>query len=110
MEQFSDQLYSKARSVVFTYAAVGLILGGAVGLFLKIGVSNSRDLHSFGSFLMGVPAAIGLWIGYSTGQMKAFGLRLEAQRTLCQLQIEANTRKPEKPQDHDLLRPINIKG
>jgi len=33
------------------------------------------------------------WVGWEIGQRWAFHLRLQAQQALCQVQIEANTRR-----------------
>jgi|SRR5579862_7302976 len=110
LQQFADLLYTKARAVVINYSVLGLLVGGGVGLGIKLAFHASRDTQMVGTIAWIGLAAIGLYGGYTSGQMKAFALRLDAQRTLCQLQIEENTRKTSKPDDHDLLKPINIKG
>ncbi len=43
-------------------------------------------------------AAIGAAVGVSAGRKKAFQLKLEAQKLLCQRQVEFNTRVTTKPQ------------
>lgn len=95
LQQFADSLYAKARSIVINYAIFGLILGGGCGLVVSSLVhSGSRaGVPMLGTLLWAIPTIMGLAVGISIGQMKAFMLRLEAQRTLCQVQIEANTRQ-----------------
>ncbi len=95
LQQFAEMLYTKAQNIVITYAVLGLVLGGIVGLVLKFTVSLGRDLSAIRTALTWAPPLLGLAAGISTGRMKAFMLRLEAQRTLCQLQIETNTRAQE---------------
>jgi sulfite exporter TauE/SafE len=95
LQQFADSLYAKARSVVVTYAILGLVLGGIGGLVLQATASFGRDLRMFESVVLWGPALLGLAWGFAHGQMKAFKYRLEAQQVLCQVQIEANTRRSE---------------
>lgn len=92
LRQFAEMLYAKARNIIITYAITGFILGGVIGLVMRAYVTLGRDLSSLGTVISWAPALLGLAIGISHGRMKAFMLRLEAQRTLCQVQIEVNTR------------------
>ncbi len=88
--EFADRLYKQAAQVVFSSAATGLILGlviGGAGDFLT---SGTRRI-GIGLFAV-VGAAVGLVLGYVSGQQKAFALRLQAQTALCQVKIEENTR------------------
>lgn len=104
LQQFADSLYSKARNIVTTYAILGLAIGGGIGFALKIALHSGRGGSQIELFALAIPAIMGLALGINAGQMKAFMLRLEAQRTLCQLQIEANTRRlqdiPEPERQH----------
>lgn len=86
LQSSADKLYSRAKGIAFGYAVRGLALGGVLGAV--IGRANSQQATMFGGIL-GVVAAV---IGFSMGWEKAFTLRLEAQRTLCALQTEINTR------------------
>jgi hypothetical protein len=92
LQAFADSLYAKARNIVITYAVMGLLVGGALGLVLRSTVHLTRDLAVFGSVLSWGPALLGCAWGIAHGRMKAFMLKLEAQRTLCQVQLETNTR------------------
>ncbi len=89
--EFADRLYKRAAQVVFSSAATGFILGlviGGAGDFLT---SGARQI-SIGLFAI-VGAAVGVFLGYTSGQSKAFALRLQAQTALCQVKIEENTRR-----------------
>jgi uncharacterized membrane protein HdeD (DUF308 family) len=92
LQAFADRLYRRARWGVLWYGFLGLILGGAVGLILVAlmqAASHSKEpLNGLALFF----ALIGALVGVGYGSEKAFQLRLDAQRTLCQLQIERNTR------------------
>jgi hypothetical protein len=92
LQQYADQLYRRARWLALQYALKAFILGwigGAIIIALVQAVGHSKE--SLGT----VPVFIGLFaaliaVAYASG--KAFELKLDAQRTLCQLQIERNTR------------------
>lgn len=67
------------------YAAFGVGIGGVLGFaFAKY--------IEFPMFFP-IAAVAGAAIGAMNGYEKAFTLRLEAQRTLCVLQTEMNTRR-----------------
>ncbi|MBI2727152.1 MAG: hypothetical protein HYX42_12990 [Polaromonas sp.] len=92
LEQFADRLYAKASTVVlkciFVWLFLGLIAGGAlVGWIKPSDAVGVLFVVGFSSFMFAM-------IGYFTGNGKAFELRLEAQRTLCYVAIERNTRHP----------------
>lgn len=80
IEKFARVLYNRANGMIFSYAAVGLIVGGAGGF--STGIMP----------IMVCAAALGLVVGYWMGSARAFALKLQAQTALCQLQIEKNTR------------------
>jgi sulfite exporter TauE/SafE len=88
---FAGRLYSRAASVMVSYAILGAILGAIGGTFLT---AVSRDLAQ----LVGLPpvlaagSVLGLLVGLAVGAEKAFALKLQAQILLCQAQIERNTR------------------
>lgn len=84
--EYSNELYRQAAGIVWTAAVWGVLVGG--GIFAGFDLMRSG---TFGPIAL-VPALIGGMVGYRIGQGKAFRLRLEAQRTLLQLQIEFNTR------------------
>lgn len=86
IQTFADELYKKADSLIFWTSAklalLGLVLGAAAM------VSNPSNVM-IGSIIGGL---IGGFIGFQYAQGKAFSLKLEAQRALCLVQTEKNTR------------------
>ena len=85
IRQFADRLYARADFIVFVYTVIGLIVGGVVGVALKVGFSND-----FAAWIVGTAIVA---VAFLLGQERAFHLRLQAQLALCQVQIEENTRK-----------------
>jgi hypothetical protein len=92
LEEYADRLYNRANRVVVLCAALGF-LGGVVAATILAAVvvwRSPRAEPPGGWLLLSLP--VGLALGWAYGRDKTFQLRLEAQRTLCQLQIEHNTR------------------
>lgn len=90
LQDFADQLYSKARWVLARAAILGFVAGWVADLvvFSLAHIASTAHASSSGQWILPL---IGLVVGYVYGSGKAFQLKLEAQRTLCQLQIERNT-------------------
>ena len=94
---FADRLYVQADRIVLSYVVgwglVGFVLfGGAIALL----TSASYDRVGMSTFIAGAIGALLFGAaGYSQGQAKAFGLRLQAQTALCFVAIEENTKKRE---------------
>lgn len=97
LQQFADDLYARARWIVFTTALV----------YTFVGFVGSAILSAFMQSSMHVPdmTAIGIVVtftlvfcavGISSGRAKAFQLKLQAEQTLCQRQIEINSRPATK--------------
>jgi hypothetical protein len=107
LQQFADSLFAKARNIVITYGILGLLIGGSIGLGASVFAPTGRGaIPMLGQLVLWIPTVMGLAVGLNQGQMKAFMLRLEAQRTLCQLQIEANTRRLESVLPIDQRTPV----
>lgn len=84
---YAAALYSRATTITIAYALAGAVVGGIVGIILgSLGLMGA-DPPTLGLAL----ALVGAVFGYFSGAGRAFRLRLEAQLTLCQAQIEANT-------------------
>lgn len=94
LQKYADELYSKADLIVLATAAKYGFLAFVTTFVLCVLVStlDSAD-RLFASLAV---AVLGVIFGVITGQAKAFQFRLEAQRTLCQVQMEANTRPREE--------------
>lgn len=97
MEQAADKLYDRARTLVAGCAFLGIVVGFmlavpgfAAYVWMESYVSLRRADVGLAHFwiLATLFSGGGFFVGYSIGQSKAFNLRLEAQRTLCQLRIE----------------------
>ena len=86
IRSFAQQLYDRAATIVLVNAGIGLVIGGLVG---KLALGNG------GMVVLGLAGAAA---GYFLGSQKAFLLKLQAQISLCQVQIEENTRRADAHQ------------
>lgn len=84
---FAERLYKQADSIAATYAIVGALVGASIGA----AVGNAFGGMAFIGLVIGA-VVVGA-IAFGIGQQKGFALRLQAQVALCQVQIEANTRR-----------------
>jgi hypothetical protein len=92
IELAAARLYSKADAVVMGSIATGTVVGAAFGSIPLTSLGASWPIPStFGFATLIVGAILGAVIGYTVGDARAFGYRLQAQSALCQLQIERNT-------------------
>ena len=83
---FAEALYRRAASIVATYTVLGTLVGAGLGG--AVGSQGDRGLIG-----MAIGAVVFGAVAFGIGQQKAFALRLQAQVALCQVQIEANTRR-----------------
>jgi glucose uptake protein GlcU len=90
IQQFADALYKKASSIVAVCTIRGLLLGAIIAALAIFAIPQSNPAISL--ILWPVGPLFGALCGWRIGQARAFGFRLEAQKALCQLQIEKNTR------------------
>ena len=90
LQKFADKMYLRAYSLIAVYTVFGLILGCLVGALIP-SFSRGSDAWTIGPIL----GVIGAVLGFIMGVEKAFWLKMEAQKALCQLQIELNTRPQE---------------
>ena len=92
LQQFADDLYSRARWIIFSlaaaYGAVVFVLS-LVGFVAAAKHSLSLEMQDWGG--IGTFTLVAAAIGVSRGREKAFQLKLQAQQILCQRQIEENT-------------------
>jgi hypothetical protein len=87
IREHAAALYSRAARIVFMTGFLGFVAGGIVGIFL--GAPTGGKPGIFGLF----GALLGVVVGVSIGRGRAFALQLQAQMALCQVAIEANTRR-----------------
>jgi hypothetical protein len=85
IKTFATRLYERARAIVVIMAVVGGLVGASTA-----GAGGAVLGHGWLGALFGL--AVGGVVGYLVGQHMAFGLKLQAQVALCQVQIEENTR------------------
>lgn len=97
LQEYADTLYQQAQRIVislaFSYACRGL---GFAIILLIVGYFLKPDLYTDGAgqvIFAVILTLVGVAAGVSQGKRKAFELKLEAQKLLCQKQIEQNTRK-----------------
>ncbi len=86
LRKFSDIMYKRAFTSILCWSFLGAVAGWIGSLFLRVQLSGVTA----GGFIL---TAVGGLIGFLIGRERAYWYKLEAQRTLCQLQIEQNTRK-----------------
>lgn len=88
IQVFAQKLYSKADSIEALYAIIGLVVG--LALFASFGASRgTADV----TVIMSIAGAIlGVYIGKQIGISRSIQYRIEAQKALCFVQIEKNTR------------------
>lgn len=86
LQQLAERLESQARSVI----ALNVLGGFVVGLGLAGTLMYAKPDFQIPAALLVVLCLI---VGLSRGRAKAFMFRVEAQKTLCQMKIEENTRK-----------------
>jgi len=92
IELSAARLYSKADAVVMGSIATGMVIGAAFGAVPLTSLGAAWPIPSiFGVASLIVGALLGAIIGYTIGDARAFGYRIQAQSALCQLQIERNT-------------------
>jgi len=93
LQKYADRLYSKASSAVALPTIFGFLLGFAGGAAL---IAPTQLSGNSALLAISIGSVVLMLAGYAIGSERAFKLRLEAQRTMCQISIERNTR-PERP-------------
>lgn len=90
--EHANRLNRRADSLGLTSAIIGAVIGGFFGAVPLTSLGDSWPIpHSmgFGTLLAGL--LVGALTGYVVGDARAFGYRLQAQSSLCQLHLERNT-------------------
>jgi hypothetical protein len=87
IREHAAALYSRAARIVFMTGFLGCIFGAIAGSVLGASSGGSPG------FFMVLGALLGTLVGVTLGRGRAFVLQLQAQTALCQVAIEANTRR-----------------
>ena len=90
LQKFADKLYMNAIAVIIGCTILGSIVGAVCGKLVVAFAPKTLSVDS--SALLWGATLLCLGVGFLIGQERAFRYKLEAQRTLCQMQIERNTR------------------
>jgi len=95
IQTFANAMYAKAQKIIISETIkYGFFIGFGVmvasllvftKIDIEVGAGNTGLMFLIGS-------CIGGYIGWQNGQLKAFHLKLEAQRALCFVQMEQNTK------------------
>ncbi|WP_426751721.1 hypothetical protein [Myxococcus sp. Y35] len=83
---YAEALYRRASRIVFMTGFIGFILGILGGSVITAPMKNGAPFTL-------ICALVGAFIGVTIGRGRAFALQLQAQSALCQVAIEANTRR-----------------
>jgi hypothetical protein len=90
--EHANRLNRRADSMGLTSAIIGAVIGGFFGAVPLTSLGDSWPIphqFGFGTLLAGI--LVGALAGYVIGDARAFGYRLQAQSSLCQLHLERNT-------------------
>jgi hypothetical protein len=88
VERYAAHLRRKASSCVMRYSIAFALLGACLGSVTLIAPNRVLVPPTLGLALLLVGAAAGGYLGYTIGVRRAEGLRLQAELTLHQLQVE----------------------
>lgn len=92
IERAAEKLYGKAQSVVHGCIAAGGVVGTAFGAVPLTSLGDAWPIPAVFGFATAICGAlIGAVVGFVIGDTRAFGYRLQAQSTLCQVRLERNT-------------------
>jgi hypothetical protein len=90
IEVFRRHVETRTATIIAAYTILGLLVGVLVMSLLFGHDVRDPQLGALGSVALGL---LGAGLGYLLGSERAFVLRLQAQMTLFQAHIEANTQR-----------------
>jgi len=93
VERYAEHLSGRAESVVLSFAVGGSVAGAVLGSVPGF-LSHSLIAPGANYFAVLLVAIAGGFVGRSIGEKRAVGLRLQAQMTLRQLQVEQRLIRP----------------
>lgn len=88
VERYAEHLARRASARIMAYTIVCALIGAFLGSVPLVAPNRVLIPHVLGLALLLVGAAAGGYLGYTIGVRRAEGLRLQAQVTLHQLQVE----------------------
>jgi hypothetical protein len=88
IERYAARLEQKAGSRVTRLTVVGGLFGAFLGGMPLFSLLHTAIPHRYGYALLIAGAAAGGYLGFSLGESRAAGLRLQAQVALHQLELE----------------------
>lgn len=92
IEAFAERLYQKASSFLYGSVVCGVVVGMSFGAVPLTSLGAAWPIPStFGFATMLLGGILGGVIGYVVGDTRAFGYKLQAQSSLCQLELERNS-------------------
>jgi hypothetical protein len=87
-EQWAKHLETKASGLVMASTVGGGLIGAALGGVSLLRLSNAVVPHHLGYATLLIGAAAGAYLGWRFGERRATGLRLQAEVTRRQFQVE----------------------
>lgn len=87
-EQWAKHLEAKASGLVMASMVGGGLIGAALGGVPLLRLSNAVVPHHLGYATLLIGAAAGAYLGWSFGQRRGTGLRLQAEVARRQFQVE----------------------
>jgi len=87
-EQWAKHLEAKASGLVMASMVGGGLMGAALGGVPLLRLSNAVVPHHLGYATLLIGAAAGAYLGWSFGQRRGTGLRLQAEVARRQFQVE----------------------
>ena len=96
LRKFAQKMYSRSNSIIAVWTLLGFLVGGAGSFLLGGRLKGVDSLNLEVGPMFWVLLITGGSVGLLLGIEKAFWLKLEAQKVLCALQTEVNTRAPSK--------------
>jgi hypothetical protein len=87
-EQWAKHLEAKASGLVMACTVAGGLVGAVLGGVPLLHLSNAVVPHHLGYATVLIGAAAGAYLGWSFGERRAVGLRLQAEVARRQFQVE----------------------
>lgn len=93
LKSYAEAMYRRAKFILVYWAFVGFFVGALLGFVVEVAAAAAAMPLGLGLPLTYLFGGVGLLVGLGRAQSLAFDLKLKAQTTMCQVAIEANTRR-----------------